>query len=213
MRDGVGGMRMHWLQPDIVLASRSPRRRAMMRALRVPFRCVVGDDEEDNQARLRPQALVVRHARAKVAAVAARVRRGVLVGADTLVVLGTQVFGKPRSRAEAYRMLRALQGRTHNVYTGVALLDCATRRWRTAHVRTQVTMRPLTTREMTRYFALVNPFDKAGAYAIQEAGGIVIERINGCYYNVLGFPVATVETLLRSLGYSLMARAHAGTPR
>jgi len=206
-------MRMHWRPPAIVLASRSPRRRAMLRALRVPFRCVVGACEEDNQARLRPHALVVRHARAKVAAAAARVRRGVLVGADTLVVLGRQVFGKPRSRQEAYRMLRALAGRTHAVYTGVAMLDCATQRWRTAHVRTRVTMRPLTTREITRYFALVNPFDKAGAYAIQEAGGIVIERINGCYYNVLGFPVATVETLLRTLGYSLMVTGRAGSAR
>jgi septum formation protein len=145
--------------------------------------------------------------------VAARVRRGVLVGADTVVVLGTQVFGKPRSRREAYRMLRALQGRTHSVYTGVALRDCATQRWRTAHVHTRVTMRPLTTHEMTRYFALVNPLDKAGAYAIQEAGGIVIERINGCYYNVLGFPVAMVETLLRTLGYSLLVTARTGHAR
>ncbi len=206
-------MRKHWLQPEIVLASRSPRRRALLRVLRVPFRCVVGADEEDNQTQLRPHALVVRHARAKVAAVAARVRRGVLVGADTLVVQGTQVFGKPRSRNEAYRMLRALEGRSHSVYTGVAVLDCATQRWRTAHVRTRVTMRALTTREMTRYFSLVNPLDKAGAYAIQEAGGIVIERINGCYYNVLGFPVATVETLLRTLGYSLMISARAGNAR
>lgn len=180
----------------------------MLRALRVPFRCIVADYLEDNRGSLPPRRLVLRHAHAKVRAVAPRVRHGVIVGADTLVAIGTTVFGKPRSRRDAVRMLRALQGRSHYVYTGVVVLDRATQRWRTAVVRTRVTMRPLTDADIARYCTLVNPLDKAGGYAIQEAGGIIIARIAGCYYNVLGFPVATLEDLLRSLGYSLM-----GAPR
>ncbi len=198
-------MRMPLQQPELILASTSPRRRAMLRAVRAPFRSVAVSYREDNQSGRRPHTLVMRHARAKAAAAAQGLRRGVVVGADTLVWLDGQALGKPRTPLEAQAMLQRLQGRTHAVYTGMALYDARSRRWRVAYVRTLVTMRPLSAHDIRRYLTLIDPLDKAGAYAIQEAGGIVVARIRGCFYNVLGFPVATLEEMLRSLGYSLMA--------
>jgi len=191
--------------PMLVLASGSPRRRELMKALGVPFTVVESGYDELNTAARGPRAIVRAHARGKAASVAARVSSGVVIGADTLVWLAGVPYGKPRNLADARRMLRALQGRTHSVHTGLALFDTARTRWVVGDVCTRVTMRPLGPREIDWYLHRVNPLDKAGAYAIQEAGGIIIERISGCYYNVIGFPVATLETMLRRLGHSLVA--------
>jgi septum formation protein len=191
-------------QPELILASASPRRRAMLRAVHAPFRSVAVHYREDNERGRRPHMLVMRHARAKAAAAAQGLRRGVVIGADTLVWLDGKALGKPRTRHEAQTMLQRLQGRTHAVYTGVALYDARVRRWCVNYVRTMVTMRRLSMHEILHYLTLINPLDKAGAYAIQEAGGIIIERIQGCFYNVLGFPVAMLEEMLQRLGYSLM---------
>lgn len=188
---------------QFVLASASPRRSALLAALRVPFTVMQSSYHEPDDPRVSPAALARRHARAKAADVVARGAAGVVVAADTVVALGNTTFGKPRSLAHAYRMLTALQGRTHRVYTAIAVCDTAARAWRSTCVCTRVTMRALSRAEIVRYCALINPLDKAGAYAIQDAGSIIIDRIDGCYYNVMGLPVAALEKLLRSLGYSL----------
>jgi len=192
---------------ELVLASGSPRRQELLDALGVPFRAVVSGYHERALRGRTAKAIAVAHARGKAAAVARSVRRGIVVGADTLVWRKGVAYGKPRDMADARRMLRALEGKTHEVHTGLAVCDVARKRWRVASVCTKVTMRPLDAAEIEWYLAKVNPLDKAGAYAIQEAGGIIIERIAGCYYNVIGFPVATLEAMLRALGYSLMRSA------
>ena len=196
--------------PRLVLASGSPRRRELMTALGVPFAVVESGYEEHPAIARTPRAIVRAHARGKAADVAARVQDAVVIGADTIVWHAGTAYGKPRDLAHARRMLRALQGHTHSVHTGLALCDTIHGRWIVESVCTRVTMRPLCSREIDRYLELVNPLDKAGAYAIQEAGGIIVERIDGCYYNVIGFPVATLETMLRRLGYSLLAGARCG---
>jgi septum formation protein len=176
-----------------------------MRTLGVPFSVVASRYEEMPDIARTPRAIVRAHARGKAADVAPRVRNAVVIGADTIVWLAGTAYGKPRTLADARRMLRALQGRTHTVHTGLAVCDTACGRWIVDSVCTRVTMRPLGPREIDRYFDLVDPLDKAGAYAIQDAGGIIVERIHGCYYNVIGFPIATLETMLRRLDYSLLA--------
>jgi len=188
---------------DLVLASASPRRREMLEMLRVPFRAVKSDYAEHNNAHSAPSALVMQHARQKAAAAGSRLRPRIVLGADPLVYCGRALFGKPADMADAHRMLRALQGKNHFVYTGIALLDVARGQWLVDYVRTRVSMRALTDAEIARFFSLVNPLDKAGADAIQEAGGLIIDRIDGCYYNVLGFPVAKVDDMLKEWGHTL----------
>ena len=187
----------------LVLASGSPRRQELLRVVRVPFRVLASGYVEDNSNAKSPSALVMQHARRKAADVAQKVPHGVVVGADTLVYCGRKMYGKPADMPEARRMLRELQGRSHFVYTGLAVCDVDQRQWVVDFARTRVTMRPLTDGEIARYFELIDPLDKAGAYAIQEAGALIIERIDGCYYNVIGFPMAKLDDMLRRLGYTL----------
>jgi len=189
----------------LVLASASPRRSALLAALRVPFTVTKSSYLEPDDPRLSPAALARRHARAKAADVVAQGARGVVVAADTIVALGRTTFGKPRSLSHAVQMLRSLQGRTHRVYTAIAVCDTSSRAWRSTCVCTRVTMRPLSRAEIIRYCSLINPLDKAGAYAIQDAGSLIIDRIDGCYYNVMGLPIAALDNLLRGLGYSLFS--------
>jgi septum formation protein len=190
--------------PHIVLASGSPRRRDLMEALGVKYEVVVSRYREDAELKSYPSRVVMTHAQRKVQDVAQRVTRGVVVGADTIVYHRGRVYGKPRDLAEARNMLRQLQGQTHAVYTGLALYDVARDKLAVDYVRTRVVMRTLDDAQIDRYFQLVNPLDKAGGYAIQEAAGVIVERVDGCYYNVIGFPVAKLDEMLRGFGYALL---------
>ena len=190
-------------QLSLILASGSPRRSRMLKILRIPFKIVVSSYTESHDIHTRPHRIVLAHARGKAADVAGRITKGVVVGADTLVYRDGTVYGKPENYVDALRMLTELQGKTHYVYTGLALYDTGRGVWVEGYTRTKVDMRPLTLKEIEHYFTLINPLDKAGAYAIQDAGSMIIERISGCYYNVLGFPIAKLDEMLRLLGYSL----------
>jgi septum formation protein len=192
--------------PEIILASGSPRRKKMLKIIDIPFKIVVSGYEEKHDIHARPHAIVMGHARHKAEDVVARVKKGIVIGADTLVYRERKVYGKPKDLGEARKMLKELQGKKHAVYTGMAVCDTAKKRWETGYVRTTVTMRALTGAEIEHYFRLVNPLDKAGAYAIQDAGSLIIDRIEGCYYNVLGFPIAKLDEMLRKLGYTLFQR-------
>ena len=143
------------------------------------------------------------HAKGQVEDVISRAKGGVIVGADTLVYQDRVIYGKPKNMADAHRMLKELQGKTHYVYTALAIFDSNKNKWIVDYLRTKVSMRKLTKKEISRYFELINPLDKAGSYAIQEAGSIIVDRIEGCYYNVLGFPMAKLDEMLREIGYSL----------
>jgi septum formation protein len=175
----------------------------MLKILDVAFTSITSTYEERHDIHTRPHAIVKAHARHKAADVAARVKKGIVIGADTLVYRNGNVYGKPQNLREARRMLMELQGRKHAVYTGLAVYDTASGTIIVDYERTAVQMRKLTGREIDRYFSLIDPLDKAGAYAIQDAGCLIIERIDGCYYNVLGFPIVKLDEMLRTLGYSL----------
>jgi len=187
----------------IVLASGSPRRQQMMKLLKVPYDIVISNYEEKNSEDDSPAATVKKHAKNKVADVIERANKGVIVGADTIVYLDGKILGKPKNINDAHRMLKKIQGRVHVVYTGMALYDTSTKKWIVDYIKTKVSIRKLSEKEITRYFELINPLDKAGAYAIQEAGSLIVDKITGCYYNVLGFPVSKLEDMLQSLNYTL----------
>lgn len=180
--------------PAIILASSSPRRRWLLRRLGVRFK-VVRPRVFEKLDITDPLKYVRTAARLKARAVAERAK-GIIVGVDTVVVLGRRILGKPRSRADARAMLRLLSGRTHRVLSALIVLDSRTRRQRTAVEETTVRFRKLTSREIEAYIRTPEPYDKAGAYGIQGRAGLFVKSINGCYWNVVGLPVTKLLTLL-----------------
>ena len=184
----------------LILASGSPRRRELLRNAGFTFEVIPPEVAEDNPGNEAPAKLVERLALDKAEAVAGRFHRQdnvVVLGADTVVVVDSTLLGKPASPAEARQMLQRLSGRTHEVITGVALVEPETARRTVAHETTRVFFRPLEPREMEDYVATGEPLGKAGAYAIQEGASRFVTRVEGCYFNVMGLPVALVDRLLR----------------
>lgn len=182
--------------PDLILASASPRRGMLLRQLGRRFRVVASDAPEVAPGHLAPHEICLANAAAKARAVAARFPGAWVLGADTEVALGTRVFGKPRHRREAAEFLRALSGRTHQVITGVCLM-CRAEGWRRSFAETtQVTFHPLTDRQIAAYLREVDTLDKAGAYAVQESGESLIESIDGSLTNVVGLPLGRLRVLL-----------------
>ena len=187
----------------VVLASASPRRRALLEALGLAVEVVVSDAPEVDSGAV-PAAIVEANARAKRDAVAARLDRPALViAADTLVFLEEHVLSKPADKAEARTMLRRLSGNTHQVVSGVAVVDTATGRDAVGSETTDVTFRMLTDAEIERFVEAVNPVDRAGAYTVDGPGSLIVARYDGCYQNVLGLPIVRLDKLLRGIGHSL----------
>jgi septum formation protein len=149
---------------------------------------------------LTPSELARFNARLKAAAVTVAYPDAVVLGADTVVALGSEVFGKPRDLEDAVRMLSKLVGKTHEVITGIALIEANGGRMTLRAVASTVTFRSLSTTEIDAYLKMVNPLDKAGAYAAQESANVIIERISGSFTNVVGLPMELVRPLLRSAG-------------
>jgi len=182
--------------PPLILASVSPRRAELLRELGVEFVVVPSAAPEihDDQITAREAALV--NAYRKARAVAKQFPDALVLGADTLVYLGTELFGKPATRDTAADMLARLQGRTHEVVTAVCLLHLRRHRQKIFADTTSVTFRPLDAAQIRAYLDRVNPLDKAGAYAIQESGDLIVEEIYGSYSNVVGLPVEQLRSEL-----------------
>jgi len=199
----------------LILASGSPRRRQLLACLGLPFRVVVPNVDEDapSVAAVTPEEMAETLANAKARSVAQREGRGLVLAADTLVVDGDTVLGKPGDAAEAAAMLRRLRDREHRVITGLALVDTG----RSAsslvdHVTTAVRMRPYSDDEMAAYIARGEPFDKAGAYAIQDEAFHPVASYDGCYCNVVGLPLRAVIRLLQQGGVDITDEHLAGLP-
>ncbi len=186
--------------PLLILASASPRRTELLRQLGVEFKVVPSKAPEIHHDQLTAQELSRINAYRKARSVAKRFPDALVLGADTLVYLGKMLFGKPATLEEAYRMLETLQGETHQVVTAICLLHLRERRQRVLAETTTVTFRTLDAVKIRRYLAKVDPLDKAGAYAIQEEGDLIIESIEGSYANVVGLPVERLRTELEAWG-------------
>jgi len=194
----------------LILASSSPRRSAMLRELGIIFETMPGSFHEPPHAHGQsPRHYVKANARGKALQAATSLDRGIVIGADTAVVIDGQVLGKPASMDEARRYLSILNGRTHEVLTGICLADAScTNRVLVEAAKTRVSFRSLNTHEIECYLHRIDPLDKAGAYAIQGHGALIVERISGCFYNVVGFPLALLETMLLQWGISLFDYTH-----
>ncbi len=187
----------------LILASTSPRRAEILRDAGLVFSILSSAVDETPIPGESPSELVQRLANAKADLVAARaVGPAIVIAADTVVVLEGQILGKPRSTDDARRMLEKLSGRTHSVVTGVSLIRLPDVERSTFVETTLVHFHRLPANEITRYLASGEPLDKAGAYAIQGRAGRYIPRIEGCYYNVVGLPLARLLKELHELGWS-----------
>lgn len=189
----------------IILASGSPRRRRFLEELGLDFTVLVADVDEAVRAGESPLAFVSRLALEKAAAIAVACPGAWVIGADTVVVSGDEIIGKPAGPEDALAMLTRLAGRTHEVWTGFAILrDGSTAVSRA--VRTEVTFVAAVAEVLAAYVASGEPLDKAGAYGIQGRGGLLVERIDGSYSNVVGLPMAELVEELLNLGAIAPAR-------
>lgn len=197
--------------PHLILASKSPRRRYLLKQAGLSFSVIPGDFDENSIAPTEPSRYVRKLAEAKAREVAVRYPRSWVIGADTIVLIDGTILGKPASITEARTMLNHLSGKTHHVLTGYAILCLAKERSFSETVQTAVCFKKLTDKEIEWYIHTQEPFDKAGAYAIQGLGTFIVKSINGSYTNVVGLPVCEVISFLIQegvLGFENGNRTH-----
>ena len=189
---------------EIVLASASTRRKELLEKIGLHFTVDPSDYPEDAYVELKPHERAKRVSLEKARAVAARHSNALIIAADTFIVSEGQVMGKPHSPNEAKRMLKALSGRSHVAITGFTILDTTNGKTLSRVVETRIYMRKLSEREIDRYVSSSEPLDKAGAYAIQGLGSVLINRIEGDYYNVMGLSLNSFAQALKSFGVHVL---------
>lgn len=185
----------------LILASSSPRRKELLQTIGLSFQISKSEADESFNPQLAPHEIVMELAKRKAMAVFAKNPEAYVIGADTIVVAEGQILGKPENAADAVRMLKQLSGREHDVFTGVSLLspngsNCF-------YEKTSVLFWELADDEILSYVNSGEPLDKAGAYGIQELGSMLVKKINGDYFAVVGLPVAKTIRELRKAGYKL----------
>lgn len=187
----------------IYLASASPRRVELLKNLTLPFEQKISNVLETVPGNAEPAEYAEALALAKARDVAGQMRGGIVIGADTIVVYEKEILGKPRDKEDAVRMLRLLSGKIHQVISGVAVINAKTGRELVAHEVTKVAFRSLSEEEIRCYADTGEPADKAGGYGIQGIGAILIEKVNGCYSNVVGLPLTLLVKLLKGMGLDI----------
>lgn len=192
---------LNW--PRIILASGSPRRKSLLQAVGADFKVVAPRVVEEGIEDLSPETAVEKLARDKALEVRSRLsprdKERLIIAADTVVAYRHHVLGKPENKAGAARMLRMLSGRWHQVYTGLCLISPADGRIITGYEVTRVKFRRLSSEYIQNYVASGEPLDKAGAYGIQELGALIVEKVDGCYFNVVGLPLVKLDRMIRRL--------------
>ena len=184
----------------IYLVSVSPRRKALMKSFKKPFRMIAPLYDESKEKRSRPSALVKRHALGKALSVVPKIRSGILISADTIVYFKGKIIGKPRDLNDAFKVLGRLAGNWHSVYTGVAVLQVEKGKpgKRRIYVeKTKIRLKPMDRAARRGYFRKVNPLDKAGAYAIQSKTAGIVTEVRGSFTNAVGLPMESLTATLR----------------
>jgi septum formation protein len=189
---------------QIILASASPRRKEILEKSGLVFKVDESEYEEDNDAGLEPARLAIKHSRGKAMDIMPKYKNALVISADTIVVLGQKVFGKPRNRTEAAAMLRSLSGKSHSVITGFTILDTATKKILSRAVVTKVYFKKLDEKEIAAYIRSREPMDKAGAYGVQGLGAVIVKRIEGDFFNVMGLPLNELVMALKKFGIKVL---------
>ncbi len=192
------------MNKPVILASNSPRRRELLKQIGLAFTVDPADVDERILPGEGPEAYAVRVALDKARVAAKRAGNGIIIAADTIVVLDDAILGKPADAQDAERMLAGLSGRQHQVVSGLAVVDAGSGTARTGVSVTSVWFRELAPGEIRSYVSTGEPLDKAGAYGIQERGALLVRKIEGCYFNVVGLPLSLLEDLLRGFGISVL---------
>lgn len=187
----------------IILASKSKARRKLLKQIGLKFIVTVSGAFEEDRIINSCAKLVINNALAKAKAAAEKFNTGVVIGADTVVLSGNKIIGKPRSLKEAIRTLKVISRKPQWVYTGLAVVDIDKKKVFTDYEKTKIYMLPLSDTQIKRYFKKISPLDKAGSFDIQGPGSVFIDRIEGCYYNVVGLPLAKLAMLLDKAGIGI----------
>jgi len=188
----------------IILASASPRRKELLEKIGLGFEVEPGDYAEEVRSDLKPHELAKAISRGKALAVASKHQNAIIIAADTFVVCGDKIMGKPRTEAEAKVMLRAISGRAHSVITGFTILDAGENKILSQAVETIVHVKQLSSKEIDAYVRSGEPIGKAGAYEIQGLGSVIIEKIEGDYFNVVGLPLSSLAESLKKFGVHIL---------
>ena len=186
--------------PTIYLASKSPRRRDLLKQLGIKFRLVIPEVSEKIIKR-NPKRFAMSLARQKVESVEKNIKKGIIIGVDTVVVINNKILGKAKDKNDARIMIKLLSGKEHQVISGLYILSKPNNRAILTSEITNVKFRKLSDNEIEKYISSREPYDKAGAYGIQSIGGIFVEWLIGCYLNVVGLPVAKLLKCLEKIGY------------
>ncbi|MBM4451496.1 MAG: septum formation inhibitor Maf [Chloroflexi bacterium] len=188
----------------VILASESPRRRQLLGQIGLKFQVVPSNSTEDLGSSVEPHELAKSLSMEKVSSVAKKHKNAVVIAADTFGVLEGRILGKPKTEGEAREMLVAMSGKTHSVITGFAILDADDGKSVSRSVETKVRFRELTAGEIEAYVRSGEPLGKAGAYAIQGLGAVLIEKIEGDYFNVMGLPLSALAESLKEFGIRVL---------
>lgn len=188
----------------IILASTSPRRKHLLKKLGVPFTIVASDFDEKFNPRFGPKKQAEFLSLQKAEIVAKRLKEGIVIGADTVVALENEIFGKPKDEKEAKTILKKLSGKMHLIVTGITIIDAKSKKRVTKSIETKVWFRHLTSSEISNYIQREKPFDKAGAYAMQDLGSIFIKKIEGDYFGAVGLPLFALAKELKKFGITVL---------
>jgi len=188
----------------IILASASPRRKVLLEKIGLIFEVEPSNYEEDMPLRLEPHEFAQKISLEKAKVVASKHKNSIVIAADTFIVLGSQILGKPHTEKDAREMLEAINGKYHSVITGFSIIDTDKNKTLSKSVETKVYIRKLTLVEIDAYVKSREPLDKAGAYAIQGLGSVFVEKIDGDYYNVVGLPLSALTEALKEFGINIL---------
>jgi len=184
----------------VYLASKSPRRKKLLSQLNIKFKVINIHFNETGKNGESPSGMVKRLSKEKMAKAREIIHDGVIITADTIVVIDNKILGKPKDKKDAEKILKKLSGRTHTVYTGFSVFNSANNKFITEYEKTNVAFRKLEQNEIDNYIASGTPMDKAGAYGIQDDfGAVFIKKINGDYYNVVGLPLSSLYDSLKKI--------------
>ncbi len=191
------------MQREIILASTSPRRRQLLQQLEMKFKIIKSNYHEDMGLKKKSAELAKFLALGKARDVAKKTKKGIVIGADTFLSYKEKLLGKPKDKQDAKRILKLISNKILDVYSGIAIIDVETNKTITDSVKTSINIKKLSDKDIDNYISSGEPLDKAGAIGIQERGAIFVEKISGCYFNIVGLPLFTLYKHLEKLGVNI----------
>jgi len=194
------------MKKEIILASTSPRRRMLLQQIGIKFKIVKSNYQEDMTLNKKPEELSKYLALGKAKDVASKLKTGIVIGADTFLSYKGKLLGKPKNKKDAKRILKLISNKTLVVYSGIAIIDIKKKKTVTDSVKTFIKIKKLSDKDIDNYVSSGEPLDKAGAIGIQEKGAIFVEKINGCYFNIVGLPLFKLYKNLEKFGVNIFEK-------